>query len=286
MEDRDLHPERRRLGRALSGPARLLVAVGALFLLLPPAQAAQDESLARVREAGVLRACADPDNPPLSSARAGSPPGVDVEVVQALAEELGVRLEVVWVDTWAMDRALRRLRTGACDLLAGLPVDQGFLRERPWLDITVPIYATGYLLAIRDSHLTAEARLADLREETIGVEARTIADYQLHRSGFARRLYPSQTLLLEALEAGEVPAAVVLGPVAGWRIRGKLGSGVRLVLHPPLEAPYRWNVAMALRRADGSLKQALDEAIRKLQQDGAIARLMAAYGVVHSPPFE
>lgn len=286
MEDRDLHPERRRLGRALSGSARLLVAVGGLLVFLQSLAAAEEGSLARVREAGVLRACADPDNPPLSSARAGSPPGVDVEVARALAEELGVRLEVVWVDTWAMDRALRRLRTGACDVLAGLPVDPVFLHARPWLDVTVPTYGTGYLLATRDAPRGQGARLADLRAETIGVEARSIADYHLHRAGFARRLYPNQARLIQALEMGEVPAAVLWGPGAGWLLKTRPSPGIRLVLHPPLEAPLRWNVALALGRSDRSLKQALDEAIRKLQQDGAIARLMAAYGVVHSPPFE
>ncbi|MBI3988926.1 MAG: hypothetical protein HY347_04850, partial [candidate division NC10 bacterium] len=88
--------------------------VGLFFILLVPAmgRAAEDESLTRIQRAKLLKACTDLDNLPLSTAEESGPPGLDVEVAEVLAGRLGVKAQPVWVDTSAMERALRLLRTG------------------------------------------------------------------------------------------------------------------------------------------------------------------------------
>ena len=63
-----------------------------------------------------LRICVDPDNPPLSQNRVGAQPGFDVEVGQAIAERLQMRVRLVWIDTTYGGKALRRsLLAGRCD---------------------------------------------------------------------------------------------------------------------------------------------------------------------------
>src|SRR4051794_20352675 len=59
--------------------------LGAVYLLPP------DTSLAEVRKAGVLRACMPPSYPPLVTGDRDAP-GIDVEMLQALAKNLGVSL--------------------------------------------------------------------------------------------------------------------------------------------------------------------------------------------------
>src|ERR1700687_1551334 len=56
--------------------------------LLPP-----DTSLSEMRKAGVLRACMPPDYTPLVTTDRNAP-GIDVELLQALAKGLGVRLVI------------------------------------------------------------------------------------------------------------------------------------------------------------------------------------------------
>src|SRR6185503_12376720 len=57
--------------------------LGAVYLLPP------DTSLAEVRKAGVLRACMPPSYPPLVTGDRDAP-GIDVEMLHALAKNLGV----------------------------------------------------------------------------------------------------------------------------------------------------------------------------------------------------
>ena len=59
--------------------------LGAVYLLPP------DTSLGEVRKAGVLRACLPPSYPPLVTGDRDAP-GIDVEMLQALAKNLGVSL--------------------------------------------------------------------------------------------------------------------------------------------------------------------------------------------------
>ena len=56
--------------------------------MLPP-----DTSLSEVRKAGLLRACMPPDYPPLVTGNRDAP-GIDVELLQALAAKLGVNLVI------------------------------------------------------------------------------------------------------------------------------------------------------------------------------------------------
>ena len=61
--------------------------LGAVYLLPP------DTSLGEVRKAGVLRACMPSLYPPLVTGDRAAP-GIDVELLEALAKGLGVRLVV------------------------------------------------------------------------------------------------------------------------------------------------------------------------------------------------
>ena len=74
--------------RSNVGPLAFVTALVLAVGLLPP-----DTSLREVERAGVLRACVPTSYPPLVT---GDParPGIDVEVLRAVAAELGVRLSL------------------------------------------------------------------------------------------------------------------------------------------------------------------------------------------------
>src|SRR5436190_1466750 len=94
---------------------------------LPP-----DTSLAEVRKSGLLRVCMPPSYPPLVT---GNPqaPGIDVELVSALAKKLGLRLVVSLNQAMGVDFNPRnwRVTRAQCEILAGgvvaSPVTKSFL---------------------------------------------------------------------------------------------------------------------------------------------------------------
>jgi len=264
---------------------RILAGCLAHFLGIALSLAAEDNGLVQLQRAKVLRICADMDNLPLSTSQREDLPGFDVELARIIADRLGVTAQFVWINTAPMARTLRLLRTGSCDLLMGFPIARDFLCSRPSLEVTLPYYGTGFILATYGTPPSGIKRLEDLRNETIGVETRTLADYRLQRAGFSRKLYASEDLLVQALKNGEVKAALLWAPSAGWRLKEKPDPDLHLVRDPPPDPLYRWNMAIGIRKKDQTLKRAVDEILQELLAHNRIESLLAKYGVPFYPPF-
>jgi polar amino acid transport system substrate-binding protein/cystine transport system substrate-binding protein/membrane-bound lytic murein transglycosylase F len=95
-----------------------------------------DTSLREVRRAGLMRACMPPFYPPLVT---GNPeaPGLDVELLRALAAGLGLRLVISTNEAMGQDFNPRnwRVTRAQCEVLAGgvvaSPVTRSFLETSP-----------------------------------------------------------------------------------------------------------------------------------------------------------
>jgi len=103
--------------------------------------------LPQLKAVGSLRFCADPQNLPFSS-QEPQQPGFEVELAREMARELGLRADMVWIDTEGGRTALRQLLEGRCDLFMGLPQDQRFLEDNPRLTLSTPYYAMGHVLVL------------------------------------------------------------------------------------------------------------------------------------------
>jgi hypothetical protein len=111
--------------------------LGAVYVLPP------DTSLREVRAAGALRICLPPSYPPLVT---GDPaaPGIDVELLQAVAREFDVRMVTVVNPVMGRDFNPRawRINRAQCEVIAGGVI--GSPTTRSFLD-TTPAYAeTGW----------------------------------------------------------------------------------------------------------------------------------------------
>src|ERR1041384_1934624 len=86
-----------------SAMRRMHCLVGWFFLCMFSLLALQfsiggETALERVKKAGALTVCLDPDNLPYSNST-NTPPGFDIEISQQLAKALGVEIKFFWVDT-------------------------------------------------------------------------------------------------------------------------------------------------------------------------------------------
>src|ERR1700757_392162 len=95
-----------------------------------------DTSLSEARRAGLLRACMPPVYPPLVTGDA-SAPGIDVELLQALAQKLALKLAISPNEAMGQDFNPRnwRVTRAQCEVLAGgvvaSPVTRSFLETSP-----------------------------------------------------------------------------------------------------------------------------------------------------------
>ncbi len=268
-----------------AGMRRLGCLVGGL-LFVQSSVVGAPSALERIKAAGVVVICLDPDNLPYSHSKQ-TPPGFDVEISEWLAKELGVTAKFHWVDT-IRDTALGELLEGACDCAPGTAIDTSAADEMANLGEKVlfswPYYSTGYVVVTKDGGPQPKA-LAEVKDRKIGAEAGSVADYHLNLKGYDRRLYPRQESIFSGLDSGEVTVGFMWAPNVGWMLKTDPQLKFKLVDGYSPEPDFRWNVGVAVRKNDPDLKAALDTAIQKLVATQQAQRIIASYGAPYFAPF-
>ena len=232
-----------------------------------------------------LRVCADPDNLPYSHENGT---GFENRIAQLVADEMKLPLAYEWLPD---RRGFVRKTLGArlCDVIIGVPV--GFERAMT----TRPYYRSSYVFVDRRTAGPAirsfdDPRLARMR---IGVQligndlAASPPGYALTRHGHTRNVRgypipgdePAAQRIIDAIARGEIDAALLWGPQAGY-FAHRAGAALRVTVMPApadLAQPFEFSIAMGVRRSDAVLRATLDDIIRRRQPD--IDRILAEYAV-------
>jgi polar amino acid transport system substrate-binding protein/cystine transport system substrate-binding protein/membrane-bound lytic murein transglycosylase F len=254
-----------RLARDLGG---LAVVVGLLLLvtLLPP-----DTSLSEVRANHAIRACVPTTYPPLVT---GDPdrPGIDVEILRAVADYIGVELLLSPIDAIGRDFNPRNwaVNRGKCQVLAGGVVDSTLTRS--FLDTGPPYAETGWAIV-------APAPLEDIDGRTIGaltiisgLDRIGLAGY-LRRHDVSVRVVRSGQELVDGIAGGELDGGVTEALLAG----GLAADNGWWVAALPDELA-RYNLVFGLWKGDLTLKRMIVRAFRQFESDGTLAAILERYG--------
>ena len=217
--------------------------------------------------ADTLRVCADPDNLPFSSEGPGAR-GLYVDVAELVAARLGMRTEYTWWRTYFGMRSVRStLLADRCDVFFGLP-QSGFMGRS--LTMTPPFLDVGYALIAQDrSGATA------LKGRRVAVVFGSTPQLTLAaRDGVRTVTFRLPEEALDALARGEVDAAFVWGPTAGYYNLTRLGG--RYAVVPVAGEGLQWKVAAAVKKGNETLKEGLERALAQLEPE--IRRLADGYG--------
>lgn len=254
-----------------------------LFSALLLAVAGAVPVLAAAAEA--FRVCADPNSMPFSN-RAGE--GFENRLAAMLADDLGVPVEYTWFPQRRgfIRNTLRNQNpeTGdyLCDVVMGLP--HGFE-----LAVTTdPYYRSTYALVFSRSGALADIQSADdltrLDEETrrslrFGVFVETPGASWLAKRGFQAQMVPYPALngdpnaypgqvIEQDLAAGELDAAILWGPVAGYFVSrlGREDVGL-LPLQSEPGARFDFAISMGVRFGDKTRKDQLEQLLARHQED-------------------
>ena len=256
-------------------------------------------ALEEIQEKGVLTVCMDVRNLPYSNADPELP-GLNVEIARLLADGLGVKLELHWLDT-LRDSLLADMLDGHCDCVIGIPIEERAMSERVQLgervEFSKPYYGTGYVLIKQKDLQQSPKTLEDIKLETIGTEAGSIASDVLRQEGYNRRIYRSQIAVLEALQQGEIAYGCVWAN-AGWLI--EKGSRIQQAnqtdtAYPELEIVdgyipeprLRWNVSIAFskNKPDRNTRELQDVVNTIIEQKWSEAKLKVLTQKYHLPYF-
>jgi polar amino acid transport system substrate-binding protein len=250
-----------------------LVALLIAELATPTAWA---RSLTAIRERGLLSLCAHANALPFSSRR-GDLRGFQVELGEALAAQLGVKLSVEWVTTGYQFAA------ADCDVvLDSIAIPEA--QEERRLRLSKPYLKSGVALAFRPATtgITGFKDLGPLHR--VAVQVGSMASMLLDRRGVQLSVFGFEDEMLEAVARGEADAAAASPASAGYFNLKHPGSPLKLIYAYEGEPQLAWDVAVGLRRSDEALLKAVDVAIDHLLADGSIRRIYARYGIEHQAP--
>jgi quinoprotein dehydrogenase-associated probable ABC transporter substrate-binding protein len=230
----------------------------------------------------VLRVCADPRNLPFSNEKGE---GFENKLAELFAEKLQKKLDYMYFPQ-AAGFVRMTLAAHRCDVIMGFPQGDDLVQG------TNPYYRTAYaLVAKQGGGLDEVATLEDerLKGKRIGVVAGTPPATNMAANGLMTNAKPyplmidtrvdsSATAMIKDLTSGEIDAAVLWGPMAGYYARQanpplhvtplvKETTGPRLV--------YR--IGMGVRPADQNWKRLLNRLIQENQP--AINKILLDFGV-------
>ncbi|CAN7211652.1 substrate-binding domain-containing protein [Variovorax paradoxus] len=242
--------------------------------------------------AAALRVCAEPDNLPYSREDQS---GFENRIARLLADDLGLPLQYAWLpDRRGFVR--KTLGAHACDVIIGVPAgDERVLATRPYYRSSYVFVQPGARAEMADALRSFDdARLPALR---IGVQlvgndlAATPPGHVLARHDAVRNVVgftvsgdgPPAQRMVEAVAQGELDAAVVWGPQAGY-FAARATPALRLT---PAAAPgdpdlpFSFSIAMGVRKDDRAMKARLDDFL--LRRGADIGRILDAYAVPRLP---
>ena len=232
-------------------------------------------TLAEVKSLGTITMCANRDALPYASNKPETP-GFQIEIGRAIAEGLGVPLNIEWI----LPR--RRANVVNCDMLLDnindAEVNEGRMR------LSRPYQKSGLALGLRQD---AE-NISDFTElkkgQKIGVMINSYAAMVLGKAGKTFSPYAFQSDMVEDLQKGELYGAAVSGATMSYYMLQHPDSGLRLVNAFDGVPQLTWEVAVGLRKSDAALVDAVNEILEKLIADGTLTRIYAKYGIEHRGP--
>jgi quinoprotein dehydrogenase-associated probable ABC transporter substrate-binding protein len=230
----------------------------------------------------VLRVCADPRNLPFSNDKGE---GFENKLGELFAGKLQKTLEYMYFPQ-AVGFVRMTLGAHRCDVIMGFPQGDDLVQG------TNPYYRTAYALVAKPgSGLDEVASLADqrLKGKHIGIVAGTppatnmtvnglMVDAKSYPLMIDTRLDSSVEAMINDLTAGQIDAAILWGPIAGFYAKKanpplhvtplvKETTGPRLV----------FRIGMGVRPADQNWKRQLNRLIQENQP--AINKILLDYGV-------
>ncbi|WGG49807.1 substrate-binding periplasmic protein [Rugamonas sp. DEMB1] len=264
-----------------AGAACSLAAV--LLCVASPARA----DWSKIQQSGTLKVAVYNEFAPFSDRGAG----IDVDLAQALAGKLGLKLNLLPFPAGEnLNDDLRNmvwkghyLGYGPADVMLHVPVEPQLMNENGKVQILAPYHVETVRLVRSARAIPAYAGLDSLDGKKIGVEKVSIAAMVMLGEGNGRfrdnvRIFDTAAEALEQLKAGAIDAVLAN--------RSEIEAVFKSdPAYPLSEATFQrlpragWAVGMAVRKDDVEVAKLLQAAVNSLRDSGELQAIFNKYGV-------
>ncbi len=274
---------------------RAAAALGSLalaFLAVPLANAEELSALAKIRHSGILKVALYKNFAPFSH----DGHGVDVDLAEALAAKLGVKMSPLWFEADEnMEDDLRNmvwkghyLGYGPADVMMHAPLDPAYMAKVDRVKFFAPYHRERYAVARQLDKLPTLDNFDPFENLSLGIEGDTLAATVMLSADGGRyrntiKTFRTATEAISALKSGAVVAVMAQQGELEGGLKGDARMVIDLPPHPILQK-RQWPLGLAVKQQSDDLAQALQAAINQLLADGTVKAIMQRHGVQHRQP--
>lgn len=191
--------------------------------------------------------------------------GIDVEIAQAVCDELGKELVV---EDMAFDSVITSVSSGKADFgLAGITVTDGRKESVNFSDTYA--HTSQVVIVMEDSDITC---VDDLTGKTLGVQLGTTGDiYAGDVEGAIVERYNKGFEAVQAMMTGKIDAVIIDQEPAKAFVAEN--EGIKILDEAFTEEDY----AMAIAKDNDELVEAINDALATLKESGKLDEIVAKY---------
>ena len=228
------------------------------------------KSLEEIQKKGTIVVATSPDFPPFEYLDGGKVVGIEIDILEKIAQDLGVTLTIEQMD---FDAVVPGVQVGKFDLGAsGITANE---KRKKNVDFSEAYFlASQAIVVMPDSTITSKA---DLEGKTVSVQTGTTAEEYCMNNGYEVLAFTANNDALAALTAGKVDAWVVDNEVA---VTLAEKNGLVVLDEPMTTEPY----AFAFPKGSDSLIEAFDQSLSAMLKDGTVEEIFKNYDALYVSP--
>ena len=254
----------------------MLKKMGALLLALVmvctslTACSSSGAALSAVKKAGKLVIATSPDFPPFENLENGEVVGIEIDILNKIAEKIGVALVIEQMD---FDSVIPGIQAGKFNVgVSGITVTE---ERKKNVDFSNPYFLASQAIVVTPD--SAIASKADLTGKKISVQTGTTAEDYCMGEGYEVLAFTANNDAAAALTAGKADAWVVDNEVA---VALAAEQGLVVLDEAMTSEPY----AFAFPKGSETLVTEFNKIITEMIADGTIQSIFDQYGVLYVSP--
>ncbi len=250
----------------------IIVAMAAVAVGCGGGGAAEEESqslLDSIMEKGVITIATSPDYPPFEFIDdEGAVAGLDIDLINAIAEEMGVTVEI---SQMGFDSIIGAVKAGQIDIgVSGFTVTE---ERKESVDFTTTYFTGGQVIIAKQPGMeTGIKGAADLNGKLVGAQLGTTGEEAANAiEGAEVKPYEDFLVAIQDLKSGNIDAVVGDILVAEGVVAKNMDLGI---VGDPLNAE---ETAIVVAKGNEDLVAALDEAIAKIKASGKYDEIVSKW---------
>ncbi|MDZ7895765.1 MAG: transporter substrate-binding domain-containing protein [Sphingobium sp.] len=252
--------------------------------------------LDKIKAAGILRVAVYKDFEPWSWRADGKMVGIDVDLGQRIATELGVKVDFLeLMADESVDDDLRNavwrgtlIGQAPADIMLHVPFDRTLGLRNDRVALVAPYYRESFQIACNTVEANCDDPPVQLHGKRIAVELDTLPDiYLMGQFGGALRSdvrhYPTGPAALDALAKGDADAAMATRAQIEHGLAGKGDHFAQRRTPLPAMPNPGWDIGAAVKDDSRDLGDKVEAIMADLIKKGELESLFSAHNVVYRP---